>query len=207
MEKEVYLVNPCKTSSLPFWKTNQISIPENMKIVLEENLHSVNVQKYIDERYFKLVHRMNDIEKPVLSNRYEVRVCAVSEYAKHITVCYDDIGISVEDLEEYQSHAVYDSNLWIAVTERGQNNIIASGIAELDTDIKEGILEWIQVSPEYRGMGFGKFVVKELLWRMKDKADFVTVSGKLDNPTNPRGLYLACGFAEEAIWHVKRKYF
>ena len=207
MEKEVYLVNPCKTSSLPFWKTNQISIPENMKIVLEENLHSVNVQKYIDEKYFKLVHRMNDIEKPVLSNRYEVRVCAVSEYAKHITVCYDDIGISVEDLEEYQSHAVYDSNLWIAVTERGQNSIIASGIAELDTDIKEGILEWIQVSPEYRGMGFGKFVVKELLWRMKDKADFVTVSGKLDNPTNPRGLYLACGFAEEAIWHVMRKYF
>ena len=207
MEKEVYLVNPCKTSSLPFCKTNQISIPENMKIVLEENLHSVNVQKYIDEKYFKLVHRMNDIEKPVLSNRYEVRVCAVSEYAKHITVCYDDIGISVEDLEEYQSHAVYDSNLWIAVTERGQNSIIASGIAELDTDIKEGILEWIQVSPEYRGMGFGKFVVKELLWRMKDKADFVTVSGKLDNPTNPRGLYLACGFAEEAIWHVMRKYF
>ena len=207
MEKEVYLVNPCKTSSLPFWKTNQISIPENMKIVLEENLHSVNVQKYIDEKYFKLVHRMNDIEKPVLSNRYEVRVCAVSEYAKHITVCYDDIGISVEDLEEYQSHAVYDSNLWIAVTERGQNSIIASGIAELDTDIKEGLLEWIQVSPEYRGMGFGKFVVKELLWRMKDKADFVTVSGKLDNPTNPRGLYLACGFAEEAIWHVMRKYF
>ena len=118
MEKEVYLVNPCKTSSLPFWKTNQISIPENMKIVLEENLHSVNVQKYIDEKYFKLVHRMNDIEKPVLSNRYEVRVCAVSEYAKHITVCYDDIGISVEDLEEYQSHAVYDSNLCIAVKER-----------------------------------------------------------------------------------------
>ncbi len=26
-----------------------------------------------------------------------------------------------------------------------------SGIAELDADIKEGVLEWIQVSPEYRG--------------------------------------------------------
>ena len=81
----------------------------------------------------------------------------------------------------------------------------ASGIAELDTDIKEGILEWIQVSPEYRGKGLGKFIVNELLWRMRDKADFVTVSGKVDNPTNPRELYKTCGFADEEIWHVLRK--
>jgi len=205
MEKEVYLKNPCKASSLPFWKTNQINIPENMKIVLEEKLHSVDVQKYIDERYFKLIYRMKDIEKPVPDDRYEVKVCAVSEYAKHIAACYGDIGISVRDLETYQNHATYDRNLWIAVTERGHNSIIASGIAEVDTDIKEGILEWIQVSPEYRGKGLGKFVVEELLWRMKDKAAFVTVSGKVDNPTNPRALYLACGFAEEEIWHVMRK--
>lgn len=205
MEKEVYVKNPCKVSSLPFWKTNQISIPENMKVVWEEDLNCVDVQKYTDERYFKLIHRMNDIEKPVLDARYEVRVCTVPEYAKQISNCYDDIGISEEELNGYQNHAVYDSNLWLAVTERGQDGIIASGIAELDTNIKEGILEWIQVSPEYRGMGLGKFVVKELLWRMKGKADFVTVSGKFDNPTNPRGLYLTCGFTDEAIWHVMRK--
>ena len=95
--------------------------------------------------------------------------------------------------------------MWIAVTERGQDTIVASGIAEIDVDIKEGILEWIQVSPEYRGKGLGKFVVRELLWRMKDKAEFVTVSGKVDNLTNPRDLYLACGFSGEEIWHVMRK--
>ena len=106
---------------------------------------------------------------------------------------------------KYQNHAVYDQNLWIAVTERGQDKIVASGIAEIDADIKEGILEWIQVSPEHRGKGLGKFVVNELLWRMKDKAEFVTVSGKLDNPTNPRELYVSCGFSDEAIWHVMRK--
>ena len=74
-----------------------------------------------------------------------------------------------------------------------------------DSEIKEGILEWIQVSPEYRGVGLGKFIVNELLWRMKDKAEFVTVSGKADNPTNPRNLYIACGFSGEEIWHVMRK--
>ena len=66
-------------------------------------------------------------------------------------------------------------------------------------------MEWIQVSPEHRGIGLGKLVVNELLWRMKDKAEFVTVSGKVDNSTNPRGLYIACGFTDEVIWHVMRK--
>lgn len=205
MDKEVYLENPCKASSLPFWKTNLVKIPDNMKVVLENDLQSIGVRGFFDERFFKLIHRMNDIEKPVLDNRYEMVCCEVSEYAKHIAGCYSDIGISTEALLDYQTHTVHDGNLWIAVTERGENTIIASGIAEVDTDIKEGILEWIQVSPEYRGKGLGKFIVNELLWRMKNKADFVTVSGKVDNPTSPRDLYKACGFFGEEIWHVMRK--
>ena len=205
MEQEVYLANPCKASSLPFWKTNLINIPDNMKIVLEEDVASIAVQGYTDERFFKLIHRMKDIKKPVLDNQYEIVCCEVSEYAKHNNACYDDVGISVEELMNYQTHTVYDRDLWIAVTESGQNKVVASGIAELDADIKEGILEWIQVSPKHRGKGLGKFVVNELLWRMKDKAEFVTVSGKVDNPTNPRELYIACGFSGEEIWHVMRR--
>ena len=205
MEKEVYLANPCKASSLPFWKTNLVNIPENMKIVLEADLQSVAMEEYSDERFFKLLRRMIDIEKPVLDNGYELVCCEASEYAEHIADCYDDMGISSEELANYQTHTVYDHELWIAVRECGQNTIVASGIAELDADIKEGVLEWIQVSPEYRGKGLGKFIVNELLWRMKNKAEFVTVSGKVNNPTNPRGLYKACGFADEEIWHVMRK--
>jgi len=205
MEKEVYLENPCKASSLPYWKSNLIKIPENMKVVLEEDLQSDEAQGYSDERFFKLIHRLKNIEKPTLDNRYELVCCEVSEYAKHIATCYSDVGISPEELMDYQTHTVYDRDLWIAVTERGQDKIVASGIAEIDADIKEGILEWIQVSPEHRGKGLGKLVVSELLWRMKDKAEFVTVSGKADNPTKPRDLYVACGFSNEAIWHVMRK--
>jgi len=207
MEKEVYLENPCKASSLPFWKTNLVKIPDNMKIVLDDDTQSVDVREYIDEPYFKLIHRMNGMEKPLLDSGYELVCCEAAEYADHIVACYDDISISSEELVSYQAHTVYDRELWIAVRECRQNTIVASGIAELDADIKEGILEWIQVSPGYRGRGLGKFIVNELLWRMKDKAEFVTVSGKVNNPTNPRGLYKACGFTDEEIWHVMRKKF
>jgi len=66
MEKTVYLANPCKASSLPYWKSNLIQIPENMKVVLEDDLQSVEVQEYSDERFFKLIHHMKNIEKPML---------------------------------------------------------------------------------------------------------------------------------------------
>lgn len=205
MKKEIYLSNPCKASSLPFWKTNLVKIPENMKIVLEDDLQGVDILEYSDERFFKLMHHMRDIKRPLLDNKYEMVYCEATEYAKHIAACYNDVGISAEELLEYQNHTVYDGNLWIAIKEHGQREIVASGIAEIDEDIKEGILEWIQVSPEHRGKGLGKFVVNELIWRMKDKAEFVTVSGKVDNSMNPRGLYIACGFTDEVIWHVMRK--
>ena len=55
MEKDVYLANPCKASSLPFWKTNLINIPDNMKIVLEEDMKGTDAGDYVDERYFKLL--------------------------------------------------------------------------------------------------------------------------------------------------------
>lgn len=53
-----------------------------------------------------------------------------------------------------------------------------------------------------KGKGLGKAVVNELLSRLKEKADFVTVSGECDNPTNPETLYRRCGFEGEDIWFV-----
>ena len=113
--------------------------------------------------------------------------------------------MTVEELRSYMNHPVYVPKLWIAVRELENGTIAASGIAEYDRRIGEGILEWIQVSPEYRRRGLGKYIVKELLYRMKGKADFVTVSGKVKNKTNPLALYEHCGFSEKVIWHVLSK--
>ena len=41
--------------------------------------------------------------------------------------------------------------------------------------------------------------------RLKKKADFVTVSGKINNKSNPENLYLKCGFENKTIWHVLTK--
>lgn len=83
-------------------------------------------------------------------------------------------------------------------------HLVGCGIADFDREAKEGILEWIQVLPEYRGKKIGKMIVNELLFRMKN-ADFATVSGKINNRTNPERLYRSCGFVGNDIWHVLTK--
>lgn len=74
--------------------------------------------------------------------------------------------------------------------------------ADLDSFMKEGILEWIQVLPEYRGKGIGTYLVNELLIRMKGKAKFATVSGDCNNINNPIKLYRKCGFVDNSIWYI-----
>ncbi len=97
---------------------------------------------------------------------------------------------------------MFSPDLWLAVQEDKSGVIVASGIAELDVQMGEGALEWIQVSPGYRRQGLGRYVVCELLKRMQGKAAFATVSGKLNHPDRPEALYRACGFAGSDVWHV-----
>ena len=97
---------------------------------------------------------------------------------------------------------MYASSLWLAVRDDKTGKIVATGIAELDCECNEGILEWIQVSENYRGCGLGSYIVAELLWRMKDIAQFATVSGQCNNPANPERLYRKCGFTGNDVWHI-----
>lgn len=91
------------------------------------------------------------------------------------------------------------------VKEKSTGKYVGCGMADFDIETKELILEWIQVLPQYRGKKIGQLIVTELLSKMKDVADFATVSSKVDNTTNPEALYRKCGFAGDDAWHILRK--
>lgn len=145
------------------------------------------------------------LTEPVLPAEYELTSANADELASHVQACYDSEGVTCAELHTYTQRPVYDAELWIAVRERKTGRIAASGIGELDGRIGEGVLEWIQTSPVHRRKGLGKFVVCELLRRLSKKADFVTVSGRMNNPHEPYALYRACGFSHPVIWHVVRQ--
>ena len=205
LTKEQYLANPCKASSIPYRKAKSITIPEGMKILHQEEFNDAENRHFVDEPYFRLIHNLKGLAKPVLPQGYSLCTATLSEYAAHINSCYEGIGITEEELRSYTLRAVYDAALWLAVKDERTGNIVATGIAELDREIGEGVLEWIQVSHGHRGKGLGRYIVLELLRRMKDKVDFATVSGQCNNATNPEKLYRKCGFTGNDVWHILRK--
>lgn len=200
-----YLAGPCTASSLPWWKTESIVVPEQLSVV-RDDLFSPERFSGRDDPYFRAIHCLDRIADPGLPAGFWLDTASVDEYADHIRGCYRDTGMTVEELRSYMNHPVYVPRLWIAVREPENGTIAASGIAEYDRRIGEGILEWIQVSPTYRRKGLGRFVVCELLRRLKSGgASFATVSGRMQNPDRPLRLYLSCGFADPVIWHVITK--
>lgn len=201
MDKSEYLADPCGASSLPYWKTESIRIPENISIVRDDDFSDSQHLGH-DEKYFKLMHDLKTVKKPTLPEGYEIVKCNINDFVQHINSCYALEHVAAEELMTYKSHPVYQPGLWITVAESKSGRIVASGIAELDTRIGEGILEWIQVSPDCRRKGLGSFVVCELLQRMRNQACFATVSGRLANESIPYALYQACGFVNPVIWHI-----
>ncbi len=205
ISKEEYVKNPCKASSLPFWKEQQMVLPDNMLILHRDDFKACYLNDYVDEKYFRLKHNLKGIAEPVLPTGFQLCDASSTDFSEHINNCYKGSKLSADELESYRKRRVYSQELWIAVKDCKTNKIIGTGIGELDPEIGEGILEWIQVSEKYRGKGIGKYIVNQLLQRMKDKTVFVTVSGKVENPTNPEVLYRKCGFEGNDIWHIMHK--
>ncbi|WP_459129636.1 GNAT family N-acetyltransferase [Guggenheimella bovis] len=202
MNKNEYLMNPTSASSLTYWKTCHFEVPSHMKVIHESGFDSSLLENYTDVVYFKLLHDLSNLPVPFESTRYTFMDAPTKDFVDHINSCYELEGVTLNELEAYKSRLVYDEDLWICLYDKEKNVIAASGIAEYDPEVREGSLDWIQVSKEYRGEGLGKVIVYELLRRLKKKALFVTVSGRVDNQTNPERLYESCGFKDKALWHI-----
>lgn len=96
--------------------------------------------------------------------------------------------MSREQVSAFTQLEVYDKNLWIIVYDKKTDSAVGCGIADFDNEAKEGVLEWIQVLPQYRGRKIGRLIVGELLCRMVGKAYFATVSGKVSNASKARNF-------------------
>lgn len=127
------------------------------------------------------------------------------QIAQFLNRCYTNMSIDAETIINWCHHPTYQDNLWLWVLDNKTAQPVALGIAEFDPEMKEGSLEWIQVLPEYRRQGLGKLVVDTLLHRLQEIARFTTVSGRVENPSQPGSLYRKCGFIGDDIWWVFQK--
>ena len=199
-----YSQNPCATLSVPLWKWKNITIPDNLVILHDSNYSHTDWKDHYDEPYFRLYHGLQEIA-PVTLERYFVRTADKTDIpfvAEIINTCYSDIQMTAEKLDAITRTPVFDPSLWILAVDKMSKETVGCAIADFDREVGEGILEWVQVLPQYRKQGLGKLLVTELLNRMQSKASFATVSGKVNNETKPEKLYRSCGFEGNDVWHI-----
>ena len=137
ISKEEYLADPCSASSLPFWKTEQFAVPENVSVFRDDEFDKEKCPG-TDERYFKLIHDLRSIPRPVLPKGYELTAAGPEELAEHINACYTEERVTAEELAGYAGQETYDAELWIAVRDRATGKIAASGIGAFDARIHGG---------------------------------------------------------------------
>lgn len=111
VNKDDYLKNPCRESSIPYWKAKQVSIPEGMKVLHQNNFNETEYVQFIDEPYFRLSHDLKGLLTPRLPQGYSLCDAALSDFAGHINRCYNGINISEAELQNYTTRPVYVSSL------------------------------------------------------------------------------------------------
>lgn len=199
MTIEEYRKNPCSVSSVPYWKLEAYPVPENIEIIHGISRIADGYKK--TDQYFRLIHRLEQCRKED-ANIQTIADQDIEQLVEMINQCYIEEGIrvTIDDIHVWQKRKTYRRNLWVKILVNGR--IAASGIAEVDDEVREGMLEWIQVLPQYRGQGYGTKIVQALLFRMAGNVDFVTVSGRVDNATCPERLYRRCGFTGDDVWSI-----
>ncbi len=201
---ETYKNNPCRVSSIPYWKAKRIIVPSKMKIVHDDEFDEALLAHYLDRKYFRLIHSLSNIPEFSAAGvkLEEIHPNQIDELADMINRSYIHSGIRVSaaDLNSLSATQVYCPALWIGAAFDGK--LIGSIIGDFDQEVGEATIEWLQVLPEYRGSGIASALICKALKTMRVFADFATVSGDCDNPTAPEKVYRHCGFSGEDVWHI-----
>jgi ribosomal protein S18 acetylase RimI-like enzyme len=153
--------------------------------------------------YFRIIHEGKP-PKDVCEKGFQYQVVNPSEdlprVASFINRCYENISVNERIVESWLDHPVYDPKLWVWIKESRTDQFAALGITEIDHRVPEASLEWVQVHPDFQRRGLGRAIVCELLRRVSPWVDFTTVSGELNNPSNPEKLYRQLGFKGSDVW-------
>ncbi|WOO35272.1 GNAT family N-acetyltransferase [Anaerocolumna sp. AGMB13020] len=200
-----YLENPCGLLSIPFGKAQKTNIPEHMKIIHNNDFSEDILCEYNDTEYFRIKHNLKKVDKSVLPSEFCITTITESQTSQLVELInnsYTHLGIKVdiEQVKGWTSTEVYAPDLWTSVYKG--SIMIGAIVVDYDNVAKEAIIEWMQVLPEYRGMGIASAILNDSLQRMQGRADFVTVSGMVNNITKPEMIYRKCGFIGDDIWHI-----
>lgn len=205
-ERKAYLADPCGTLSIPYYKGKSLTVPPDLRIVHQRDFSPEDWEGWQDTPYFRLYHNLSHIppaHTPDGCQISNIDVADCSAVSELIGLCY---GFTLSEAEVYswRQRPWFRPELWLQLLDN-KGQMMGAVLAEFDPEMGEGVLDWVQVHPDYRRRGIGVTLVSALLEQLRKMADFATVSGEINNPCMPEALYRRCGFSGNDVWHILRK--
>lgn len=195
-------INAERKLTINLSELNFFVIHERYKKFLEPS-----IQKSL-HNYFRLIHYLQDIPSNYIPKQFHIQnvnfKTDINDICDFLNLCYPHSNFKEESIKNWTKFPAFNPDFWVWIVDDNELKV-ALGIADIDENVKEISLEWIQVHPQYRNRGLGKALVYELLQRSIGKVSFATVSGSLENETDPERLYRACGFSGSQVWCVYNK--
>ena len=186
---------------------NCISMDAGMFDTVKDRLSgfeiSYNEKLHYDKNYVPpiLSGDKNDVVEFDFSNEeHYARVAHI------INGCYDGNGnFSSERVKriksEYESFSVFDPSLWFFVRDKEIKKLIGIALSTYQKSIKQTVLDWIFILPEFHGAGAGRFMIQEIIRRSLGRSDSIIVGGLV-------AFYKKCGFYtyRRDVWAAKPGY-
>lgn len=120
------------------------------------------------EAYFRCLHDLKDLNTVKIPKGYVVETLNILEaqvqkdLSDFIKKCYSLEKLPVSQIQAMIGSKHFDGDLWLKISTI-EGEMVATGISEIDRQIKEGMLEWFQVLPAYRKKGLGKILLRATL--------------------------------------------
>jgi len=101
----------------------------------------------------------------------------------------------------YISCSVFAPELWFLIQDKQTKKLVGSAISTYQKCVKETLLDWIYILPQYQGKGAGRFMMQEIIRRSIGRSDIIQVGGTVE-------FYKKCGFYTKKVdvWAPKPGY-
>lgn len=112
-----YKANPCRVSSIPYWKMITIKKPDNITLIHDADYIAGQNYQGVDTQYFRLIHNLENLEPINLEKMFVYKnvdtnsVNDLEEVVSIINKSYTDIQVDFNQVSLWTKAEVFDKNL------------------------------------------------------------------------------------------------
>lgn len=174
---------------------------QNAAIMHQDFLDSPTVAGFKQwESRYRLLHR--DAPVPAVEPPEGFRLAPVvnsRDEAQAVTAHIEQQG-ALAQVQDWLQSPAFAPDLWWWLIDETSDQPAGIAIADLDPQLREASLLWLQIFPAYQGRGLGRYLTQDILRRIGGRALFTTVSGTVENRDNPGAFFQRCGFTGSDVW-------